>query len=137
MSFDLFAMQQQLLARLAPIANGITLRDTFSSVDLTDENAAAVEAQLAFLAFDPKQQVGHSAQHSVAWSFDVYVHTARANDAKKSVAAAVFSGALAQLVGWEFSPGLSLQIAPGQNSGISGSVLRISFGFTVPVYLAG
>lgn len=137
MSFDLFALQQQILDRLAPIAGGIDLADTFSVVDLTDEGAAVVAGQLVFESFNPEGQAGTSARHNVRWCFDVYVDNARAEAADKAAAAALFSNALAQLVGWNIGPGREVRAAEGRDSGFDGRTLRLSFGFNVPVFVAG
>ena len=136
MSFDLFGQQQQILARLAPAAeaSAIVLYDTFASVDLTDDSGRTVAAQTFLTAFDPAGQVGSGARHTVEWSFDLYVDTARASDAQKTAAAALFSSALGTLIGWEVSPGCFVAIGKGQQSGSDTRVLRISFGFTIPVF---
>jgi len=136
MSFDLFIQQQQILAQLAAIAGSIALTDNFSLVDLTDGNAAT-GAQTRFIRLTPVDQTARSALHDVVWSFDVLVDIPRASDAEKTAAAKLFSDALAALIGWEFAPGRIVRTAPGQESGFDGRTLRISFGFTIPVYLSG
>lgn len=138
MSFDLFAMQQLILDRLAPVAGGIPLVDTFTRVDLTDDGAATVTGQAAFIEFSPEGQVGRSTRHFARWSFDLYVDTGRASDAQKTAAMTLFSQAMASLIGWEFDAvGREVQSSAGQESGWDGRVLRISFGFVLPVHLAG
>ncbi len=137
MSFDLFTQQQTLLSRLAPHAGAIVIADTFSPVDLTVEGAATVGAQLQFVEFSPVGQSGTAALHHARWSFDLYVDTGRASTADKTAACALFSNALAALIGWEVSPGRFISTADGQDNGLDGRVLRLSFGFNVPVYLAG
>lgn len=137
MSFDLFAQQQALIARLATITTGIAIADTFGIVDLTDASAKSTGAQLVFVEFSPVDQAGASALHYTHWAFNVQVDVSRASDAEKTAAAALFSDALAALVGYEISPGRLIRTADGQDSGFDGRVMRISFGFTVPVYLAG
>lgn len=136
MSFDLFAMQTQVLAQLAPVANGIVIEDMFGAVDLTD-NGPTIGAQTVFLEFSPVDQVARSALHNVRWSFDVFIDSSRASVAEKTAAAALFSAALGRLVGWEISSGREVRTAPGQESGFVGRFLRISFGFIVPVIVAG
>lgn len=137
MSFDLFAQQQQILDRLAPVAGGIAIADTFSVVDLTDEGAAVVAAQVVFESFSPEGQAGTSARHNVRWLFEVYVDNSRAEAADKTAAAALFSNALAQLVGWQVGPGREVRTAEGRDSGFDGRILRLSFGFNVPVFITG
>lgn len=137
MSFDLFAQQQQLLDRLATIGSAIAIDDAFTRVDLTDDGAAEVGAHLAFDGFDAVEQVGKSALHHALWSFNVLVDIPRATAPDKQAAADLFSAALAALIGWEPSPGRELRTAPGRESSYDGRVMQISFGFTVPVYLAG
>ena len=100
MSFDLFSQQQTLLSRLSPHAGAIVIADTFSPVDLTVEGAATVGAQLQFVEFSPVGQSGTSALHHARWSFDLYVDTGRAGTADKTAACALFSNALAALIGW-------------------------------------
>ena len=137
MSFDLFALQDELLARLATVAGGFVIAGTFDCVDLTDAGAATTGAQLMFLEFSPAGQAGRSARHDVRWSFDVFVDTGRASGAEKTAAAALFNAALGALIGWEVGPGRPIAAVQGQDSGHDGRILRISFGFTVPVFLAG
>lgn len=138
MSFDLFAMQQLILTRLAPVAGGIPLVDSFARVDLTDDGAETVTGQVFFLEFSPEGQVGRSARHFARWSFDLYIDTGRASDAQKTAAMAFFSAAMASLIGWEFdAAGREVQSSAGQESGWDGRVLRISFGFVLPAHLAG
>jgi hypothetical protein len=136
MAFDLFAQQQQILARLAPHAAsaGIDLVDTFAAVDLTDEGGRVIAAQTFLTTFDPAGQVGSGARHTVEWSFDLYVDTVRASDAQKTAGAALFSSALGALLGWEVSPGCAVQSGKGRESGFDGRVLRLSFGFLLPVF---
>ncbi len=137
MSFDFYAQQQQILDRLAPVAGGIGIADTFSIVDLTEQGAAVVAAQLVFESFNPEGQAGTSARHNVRWCFDVYVDNARAEAADKTAAADLFSNALAQLVGWEITAGRYVRTAEGRDSGFDGRILRLSFGFNVPVFITG
>ena len=137
MSLDLFALQQQILTRLAGLSAEIPVVGFMDRIDLSDSVIYPVAAQTFFLNFSPEGQVGKSAAHAVHWSFDVLIDTGRANDAQKTAAAALFSAALAALVGWEFSPGIEVHTSAGQDSLIEGRTLRISFGFTLPVYLAG
>lgn len=137
MSFDLFAQQQQIIDRLTPVLGAVPLYDTFSRPDMTDAGMAPVAAHLVFAEFSPEGQVGRSARHFSRWSFDLYVDTARASEAQKASAAACFSAAMGALIGWDFSLGREVQSAAGQESGHDGRVLRISFGFVLPVFLAG
>lgn len=139
MSFDLFAQQQQILDRLAAAATaaGIAVAGTFDIVDLTDQGAETTGAQIVFSGFAPEGQVAGSARHNVQWSFDLYVDTSRASADQKAAAAQLFNAALAALVGWEIAAGRQVRTAQGQESGWDGRVLRISFGFIVPVFLAG
>lgn len=137
MSFDLFAQQDELLARLATVAGGFAIVGTFDRIDLTDDGAATTGAQLRFTGFSPSGQAGRSARHDVQWSFDVLVDTGRASSADKTAAASLFNAAMGALIGWEIGPGRSITAVQGQDSDFDGRVLRISFGFTVPVFLAG
>lgn len=137
MSFDLFALQDELLARLSTVAGGFAIAGTFDLVDLTDASASTTGAQLRFTEFSPSGQAGRSARHDVRWSFDVLVDTGRASSADKTAAAALFTAAMGALIGWEIGPGRSITAVQGQDSGLDGRVLSISFGFTVPVFLAG
>lgn len=138
MSFDLFALQQTILTRLAPVAGGIPLVDSFVKVDLTDDGAETTTGQVFFLEFSPEGQVGRSARHFARWSFDLYIDTERASEAQKAAAMAFFSAAMSSLIGWEFDHvEREVQSSAGQESGLDGRVLRISFGFVLPVHLAG
>jgi hypothetical protein len=137
MSFDLFAMQQLILTRLAPVAGGIPLVDSFVKVDLSDNGAETTTGQVFFLEFSPEEQVGVAFRQSARWSFDLYIDTERAGTQQKEAAMALFSAAMAALIGWKFAPGREVQSSPGQESGWDGRVLHISFGFTLPVYMTG
>lgn len=135
MSFNLFSQQDELLARLATVSDGFPIAGTFDHLDLTDENAATTGAQLTFVAFSPSGQTGRSVRHDVQWSFEVLVDIGRASSAEKTAAAALFSAALGALIGWEIGAGRSITAVQGQDSGNEGRFLRISFGFTVPVFV--
>lgn len=137
MSFNLLAMQQGLLARLVDAGIPDAVLGAFDQIDVTDESGKTFAAQIAFLSLDPSGQAGRSAAHAAAWSFDLLVDTARASDAEKQAAMTLFSDAMAALVGWEIQPGAQLRISEGRKTGFDGRVVGISFGFTVPVYLAG
>lgn len=136
MVFDLFDQQQKILNLLAPLAGSISIVDGFTLVDLND-GVATTGAQVRFISLQPAGDVGRSSKHEANWSFDVYVDGARASGPQKTAASTLFSAALAALVGWEFEPGRFVRTAPGQESGFDGRIVRISFGFTLPVYLAG
>lgn len=137
MTFNLFSMQQQILDRLAPLAGGIPLVGSFTRVDLTDDGAATTTAQVIFLEFSPEEQAGIAFRQSARWSFDLHVDTGRASEAQKESAMDFFSAAMAALIGWKFEPGREAKTSAGQESGWDGRVLRISFGFTLPVYMTG
>jgi hypothetical protein len=136
MSFDLFALETQIIARLALVAGTIPIKGSFDVVDLTDTVVLPVAAQIVFMEFLPDEQVGRGARHHAAWSFDLYVDTGRATSTHKTNAATLFSNALAQLIGWEILPPRELQVAPSQKSGFDGRIVRISFGFKLATYLA-
>ena len=137
MSFDLFAIEQALHARLASVTAGVPLVGMFDAVDLTADGASTTAAQLALMNFTPAGQVAASSRSRIGWSFDLYVDTQRASDADKASAAGFFSAAIGKLAGFELEPGKTIDLAQGQDSGTDGRVLRISFGFTVPVFVSG
>jgi hypothetical protein len=137
MGFDIFAMEQLILALLATLASPVPIVGLFDRVDLSDESAYPAGAQIVFIKLIPEDQVQKSALHAAVWSFDLYVDTGRISSAQKIAAATLFSNALAALIGWQFSPGRIARSAPGQDSASEGRIMRISFGFSLPVYLAG
>lgn len=137
MGFDLAAMEQMILALLATLASPVPIVGLFDRVDLTDDSAYPAGAQVFFVKLIPDDQVSRSARHSALWSFDLYVDTGRISDTQKSAAATLFNDAMAALIGWEFAPGRETQIAASQDSAVEARILRISFGFKLPVYLAG
>lgn len=137
MSFNLLDMQEELLTRLGDAGIVAPVLGAFDQIDVTDESGKTFAAQITFLSLDPSGQAGRSAAHAAAWSFDVLVDTARASDTEKQAAMTLFSAAMAALVGWEMQPGAQLRISEGRKTGFDGRVVGISFGFTVPVYLAG
>lgn len=139
--FDLFAQQQLILGQLASLATaaGVAIEGTFGLVNLTDDAAPPIAAQTVFMRLAQTDESGRSAKYAALWSFDLYVDAGRASPAQKAAAAALFSGALGALIGWEFDPDRMRRVsgAPGQESGFQGHITRISFGFSIPVYLAG
>jgi len=137
MGFDIFAMEQLILALLATLASPVPIVGLFDRVDLSDESAYPAGAQIVFIKLIPEDQVQKSALHAAVWSFDLYVDTGRISSAQKIAAATLFSNALAALIGWQFSPGRIVRSAAGQDSAAEGRIMRISFGFSLPVYLAG
>lgn len=137
MSFDFYATQQAILDRLATIGSSIGIADHFTVLDLTDEVAQTVGAKLRFEDFEPLDQVGRSVAHKSLWTFSVEVDAARASTSSKEVAADLFSAALASLVAWEVRPGTTIRIEPGLKPEQDDRILRLSFGFSIPAYLAG
>jgi hypothetical protein len=137
MGFDLFTMEQLILALLATLASPVPIVGLFDRVDLTDNSAYPAGAQIVFIKLLPEDQIQKNVLHAAIWSFDLYVDTGRISSAQKTAAAALFSNALAALIGWEFSPGRRVHTSAGQDSAAEGRILRISFGFSLPVYLAG
>ena len=137
MSFDLLAQQQQILARLATLASPVPIVDHFGLVDLTDDSIYPAGAQTHYMRLAVQDQVGRSAKWGAMWSFDLYVDTGRVSQEQKDAAYALFSAALAALIGWEFLPAQEVHASAGQDSAREGRLVRTSFGFTIPVYLAG
>lgn len=137
MTFDLLAQQLAITARLALLASPVPLVGTFDRVDLTDESAYPASAQTQYAKLVPLEQSGRSARWGAAWTFDLYVDTGRASDTQKTAAYTLFSDALAQLIGWEITTLNPVQASAGQDTASEGRITRISFGFTIPVYLAG
>jgi hypothetical protein len=137
MGFDLFAMEQLILALLATLSSPVPIVGLFDRVDLSDESPYPAGAQIVFIKLLPEDQIQKNVLHSAIWSFDLYVDTGRISAAQKIATAALFSNALAALIGWEFSPGRRVHTSAGQDSAAEGRILRISFGFSLPVYLAG
>lgn len=137
MSFDLLTQQNAILARLALLASPVPLVGTFDRIDLTDESTYPAGAQTLFMKLAPLDQAGRSAKWGAEWTFDLYVDNGRASSIQKTAAYDLFSAALAQLIGWEITPMAQLQASAGQESASEGRITRISFGFTLPVYLAG
>lgn len=134
MSFDLFAIEAQIISRLAPVASGMAIEGIFGEVPVTDDSGLTTGAKLEFLQIEPGAQAGRATCHHLHWSFDVYVDSGRASAAQKTAAAALFSGAIELILGWQFQAGREVQTASGQESGHMGRILRISFGFITPVY---
>ena len=135
MIIDLEAL---ILARLAAnIAPGSALGGTFDPVDLTDESAAPVVAQLFLDIIEPSGQAGRNARLDLAWTFSIYVDIHRASTAQKQAADALLQAAGNALTDWEISPGRTLKITAGQQTGFDGRLLRLSFGFTLPAFFAG
>lgn len=137
MTFNLQTQQTAILARLALLASPVPLVGTFDRVDLTDDSAYPAAANILFGKLTPHDQTGRSAKWGAVWSFDLYVDTDRASVEQKTAAYDLFSNALASLVGWEITPLNEVQASAGQESASEGRIVRISFGFTIPVYLAG
>ena len=137
MSFDLLVMQQQILDRLATLASPVPIVDTLTRVDLTDESVYPAGVHTFYSRLAPTDQVGRSTVYGAQWSFDLYVDTGRVTEQQKTAAFTLFSDALRSLVGWEITPGNPVHASAGQESATEGRNTRISFGFTIPVYMAG
>jgi hypothetical protein len=137
MTFDLLTQQQAILDRLALLVSPVPLVGTFDRVDLTDDSTYPSGIQTLFVKLAPIDQAGRSAKWGAEWTFDLYVDTGRASSAQKIAAYGLFSAALGQLIGWEITPMTLVQASAGQESASEGRIIRISFGFTIPVYLAG
>lgn len=139
MSFDFFTQEQQILARVASIAAelGITVLSDAEVVDLTNDGALPVGAQIVFLDFFPDQQVGGSSRHFALWAFDTYIDSDRASAAQKEAVSNLFSQALGSLIGWDIENGRTVRAEKVQRCGEQGRIRRRSFGFIIPAYLAG
>lgn len=137
MTFDLLAQESAILDRLALLASPVPIVGTFDRVDLTDESAYPAGAQIQYSKLTPLDQSGRSAMWGAVWTFDLYVDTGRVSSTQNTAAFALFSNALGQLVGWEITALNAVQISAGQETASEGRITRISFGFTIPVYLPG
>lgn len=137
MSFDVFAIQKQILDRLEPICGDIPLVGKFGWIDLTDDSVYPVGAQVEFYSHSPVAQIGTTAQFGILWSFTVDIDTGRATPEQCTEAAVFFFAALQKLIGWEFELGREIRIAEGFKPDPSARVQPLSFGFITPVYLAG
>jgi hypothetical protein len=137
MTFDLLAQQTAILARLALLASPVPIIGTFDRVDLTDESAYPAGAQIQYAKLAPLDQAGKSAKFGAVWTFDLYVDAGRVSSTQQTAAFTLFSAALGQLVGWEINHLNAVQATAGQDTASEGRITRISFGFTIPVYLAG
>ena len=139
MSFDFVAQEQQILARVSWLAAalGITVLSDAEVVDLTNDGALPVGAQIAFLDFFPDQQVGGSSRHFALWAFDTYIDSDRASAAQKIAVSNLFSQALGSLIGWEIENGRTVRAEKVQRCGEQGRIRRRSFGFIIPAYVAG
>ena len=137
MTFDLLAQQTAILARLALLASPVPLVGTLDRVDLTDTSSYPAGAQTRYAKLVPLDQAGRNAKWGAAWTFDLYVDTGRVSSTQQTAAFTLFSNALGQLIGWEITPLNAVQASAGQESASEGRIERISFGFTIPVFLAG
>lgn len=139
MSFDFISQEQQILARLAEIATaaGIPVQPDAEVVDLTNDGALPVGAQIAFLDFFPDQQVGGASRHFALWAFDTYIDSDRASAAQKIAVSNLFSQALGSLIGWDIENGRTVRAEKVQRCGEQGRIRRRSFGFIIPAYVAG
>jgi len=139
MSFDFYAQEQAILAQLAGAvaATGIAVQPDADVIDVTSDDTPAVGAQVVFLDFFPDGQVGATSRHFALWAVDTYIDSTRATSAEKTAIAALFSQALAALIGWEIAPGRLARAEKVERCGEQGRIRRRSFGFILPVYLAG
>lgn len=137
MTFDLLTQQTAIIAQLALLASPVPIVGTLDRIDLTDDSSYPAGAQALFIRLAPHDQAGRSAKWGAVWSFDLYVDSGRCDVTQKSAAYALFNDALASLIGWEITPLNAVQASAGQDSAREGYITRISFGFTIPVYMAG
>ncbi len=139
MSFDFISQEQQILARVASIAAalGIPVQPDAEVVDLTNDGALPVGAQIAFLDFFPDQQVGGASRHFALWAFDTYIDSDRATAAQKIAVSNRSSQALGSLIGWDIENGRTVRTEKVQRCGEQGRIRRRSFGFIIPAYVAG
>lgn len=139
MSFDFNTQEQQILARLSEIASalGVPIEPDAGGVDVTNENELPVGAQIAFLDFFPDQQIGGASLHFALWAFDTYIDSDRASAVQKEAISNLFSQALGRLIAWQITPGNFVLAEKVQRCGDKGRIRRRSFGFSIPVYVAG
>lgn len=135
---SLYDQEAAILARLAArCAPGAVLLGTLDPVDLTDDAASPVVGKLILYRLDPTGQTGQNARLVLAFAFSVLVDTARADATQQQAAFDLLQDAGQALVGWEITPGRSLEIVPGPETGNDGRITRLSLAFTLPTHLIG
>lgn len=135
---SVWTIEAQAIERIRNAApEGIALHGTFDPVDWASEYAPTAGGHLVFNGISPDQQVKTAAMTSVRFSFHVYLDTARAHDADRYAAEALFTAALQAVLGWEWKTGLAAALQEGAQTGFDGRLSRISFSFAVPVPRTG
>ena len=134
----IFDHETTILARLAAkCAGGSVFKGSFDAVDMSDDSTAPVLCQIVLDQINVTGQTGKHARALLTYSCSVYTDLYRATTPQKTAAGQLLTDAIQALVGWEYSPGVEVEITDGQSTGSDGRLLRLSFGFTIPAHFAG
>lgn len=136
MIFDFNTLQHAIIVKLQPLTT-LWIADHFEQIDLTDDATSPIAAKLSFVELLPSEQTANNVALKAHWMFIVQVDAGRANDVQKADAMDLFTAAMTAIANAEFAVGAQALIEPGLKPQPFDRILTLSFGFSIPVYLAG
>lgn len=126
------AIITHLLPRCAP---GSVILGTFDPIDLTDDSPTPVTSQVRLQRFYATDEVrGLSGMYQLHYVFSVFLDVHRASSSQRQSAATLLEDVASALIGWDYAPLRQPRLTDGQETEFDGRLLRLSIGFTLPVY---
>ncbi len=131
---NVWQVEADYLARLAPHISGVQTYTTFQQIDWTAEGAPRVAVQTVYESLGVPDDVrGASALVALQFSVHVWIRVKGASELDRAAAANALTQAMAAATGWEVARGRFSRLISGQRTGFDETVLRVSIAFSVPV----
>ena len=131
---NIWQIEADYLARLAPLISGVATYTTFDDIDWTAPDAPHVAVQTVYDGLDVPDEVRASAALvGLRFQAHVWLKVRGASNLDKTASANALNQAVRAATGWEVAPGRFARLVAGQRTGFDGSVLRVSIAFSVPV----
>lgn len=131
---NIWQIEAEYLARLAPQIAGVLTYTTFDDIDWTAADAPRVAVQTVYDGLDVPDEVrGSAALLGLRFQVHVWLKLRGASAGDKTASANALSQAIRAATAWEVSAGRYARLVSGQRTGFDAAVLRVSIAFSVPV----
>lgn len=130
---NIWQVEADFKARLAPLVTGLQIFGTFDDIDWTAENAPRVAIQTMYDGLEVPDEVRMASKVGLRFLVHVWLRVKAATDTDRTNSANALTAAMRAATGWEVAPGRFSTLVTGQRTGFDGHVLRVSIAFSVPV----
>lgn len=130
---DIFDLEDAIAARLSGLdsAAGVPILTTGEIVDFTGERAPVLAVKVAIGPLTTGGQVQAQARQFAEFSITVYRRLAAG---RREAQQALFSAAVAALIGWQPVPGREARLTDGPQPHDEDGVAGVSFAVAIPVF---